>query len=177
MNKLRLLVTDECDRCCEGCCNKQIWPSGILEDLGHCLNYEMIMITGGEPLKFPHLLVELLYQMRRYADRRPIILYTAIKVEKSEFLQIMFYLDGLTFTIHDKAGWDDFIIINKWLTTNPRRLQKRVNIFRDVEIPEVPYVLSLYGWDVKFISWVDNCPIPEGETFLRLLYPFTSERL
>jgi hypothetical protein len=166
----------ECDRDCSGCCNKTTYPSGTFDDLGHGLSYEMVMITGGEPLKFPLQLFNLISQMKRYRWQVPIFLYTAIKTtQKSDFMQLMFILDGITFTIHDKRGWEDFMVIDSWLKTKTKPFTKRLNIFRNAPIAETPYILSLYDWDVKFITWVENCPLPKDEVFLKLPKLFTSE--
>ena len=74
--QLRLLVTDKCNRSCVGCCNKQ-WnlnelPIANMDELNM---YELIMITGGEPLLFDTQLRKLLTNLQSVSA--PKILYTA----------------------------------------------------------------------------------------------------
>ena len=47
--KLRLLVTEECNRHCPGCCNNN-WDLKSLSVCKSYRDYEQILITGGEPL-------------------------------------------------------------------------------------------------------------------------------
>ena len=52
VKKLRLLLLEECNRTCEGCCNKD-WDINKLETENSFDQYSLIMITGGEPLLVP----------------------------------------------------------------------------------------------------------------------------
>ena len=162
MKKLRLLVTEKCTRNCEGCCNKDLKPKGVLTSIQNWEEYYQIMITGGEPLLYPNELLAFLTKLsRKYFQ----ILYTAITLQdKRKMKEIFCLLDGVTFTIHDKRGIRDFIRLNKFLQRNSFGLHQRLNIFCDVQLPPI----NLYGWDVKFIEWIKNCPLPENEDFYKL---------
>ena len=175
MRTIRLLVTEKCTRNCEGCCNKDIKPEwGIkMEDvIDHC--DDLLLITGGEPLLFPEQLCVLLESLHQEQE---VILYTGIFPDEDPFMdQIIQMLDGITFTIHDERGVDEFIALQRYLNVMETGFavkqsirvfppKKRVNIFCDVKITKP---INFYGWDVKFIEWVKDCPLPKEETFLQL---------
>lgn len=187
MKKLRLLVTTKCKRNCEGCCNHDVKPSGVIhvfELLDHIKagTYNQIMITGGEPLLFPDLLMVYLqtimhticFKMKDPKLEPEVILYTSMipkHVDNEYLLSIFYLLDGITFTIHDKSGMEDFLRLQEILAMMHDQPKMRLNVFCDVPLSPV----NLYGWDVKFIKWIKNCPLPEGEEFLALDPLFTYE--
>ena len=171
--KLRLLVTNKCTRNCAGCCNNDVKPSGAIyiEDLKKIdwTIYEKILITGGEPLLFPKQTRDLILSIKKQDPASQITLYTAIfpVICWDDMVTIFENLDGVTFTIHDVDGIRSFIRLNKFWLDRPElntKISKRLNIFCDVPL----FPLNCYGWDVKFIEWIKNCPLPEDEIFLRL---------
>ena len=170
MKKLRLIVTEQCNRNCSECCNNDIKPTGELDDK-LLKSYHMILITGGEPFLFPNELFSFLQECMFCPSK--VILYTAIypEITSDELASILYLLDGITFTIHDKKGVDDFIKLNELIKNSKKmgkRLNKRVNIFTDVQLPPI----NLYGWNVKFIKWIKNCPLPKDEELLILNKPW-----
>ena len=66
MKKLRLLLTENCNRECKGCCNTD-WDIKNLPEISADEiineNFDLIMITGGEPLLYPHKLYQLLFKL------------------------------------------------------------------------------------------------------------------
>jgi len=172
--KLRLLVTEKCNRHCEGCCNKDIKPSQTIS-VNDISGYDTIMITGGEPMLFPNKLLHFLPSILKkgYPSSTQVFIYTAkfpspnTTEEEDDFYLIFSLLAGITFTIHDQEGIDDFINLNRFINDKILPFDtpyRRLNVFRDVKLP----VINLYGWDVKFVDWIKDCPIPEGEDFFRL---------
>ena len=173
MKTIRLLVTEKCTRNCEGCCNKDMKPEGsiTIEDL-YWYNTPLFLITGGEPLLFPEQLCKLL---ERTSGDIPVIIYTSIFDAESPFIhQIFQMIEGITFTIHDEQGIEQFLQLQYYLSlmesTHPPQCERlvprrRVNIFCDVQITKP---INFYGWDVKFIEWIKDCPLPANETFLQL---------
>ncbi len=171
--KLRLLVTKDCPRDCEGCCNKD-WDLDSLPVVDNFDKYDEIIITGGEPLSKnvrskTTALVD--YLQIWYPDKK-IIIYTADCFGLGHFLQ-MHDIGGITLTIHttEDLKWFDAVndkvlneVQNYPLVYNERSL--RLNIFKGVHIPEN---LDLSAWTVKDnIEWVKNCPLPEDEVFMKM---------
>ena len=77
MKKLRLLVTDKCNRNCEMCCNKnynlEALPRFNPIDIGE---YDEIILTGGEPLLLKENLLKYIEILKNINCNIPIYLYT-----------------------------------------------------------------------------------------------------
>ena len=111
MKKLRLILTPDCDRNCEGCCNKQLDFNKIrkIDPLQLYAQYPQIILTGGEPLLFPELLlnqIQLIRQLNRFAK---IILYTAYYKDPFKFAYFFNLVDGITCTLHEKKDTDFYL--------------------------------------------------------------------
>lgn len=152
MKILRLLLFSSCNRACPGCCNKQ-WDLDALPVGDGYAGYDQIILTGGEPMLNPSLVMQTIRDIRQESSAA-IILYTA-KPERLPF--VMPYLDGATVTLHEQADVAVFRALPKM------RGSLRVNVFAGVDIGPVP------GWKVKRnIEWIEDCPLPENEVFMRL---------
>ena len=55
--KLRLLLFEECDRDGPGCCNRD-WDLRSLPVCRDFTPYQVIMLTGGEPMLHPEIIRE-----------------------------------------------------------------------------------------------------------------------
>ena len=129
-------------------------------------NYEMIMITGGEPLLFPEKLKELINCIRR-DTHRPIYVYTAKMDDIQLFKNILYLTDGMTLTLHDAKDVKDFLALCEelyYLDIGGKSM--RLNVFNETEMRES---LIPYYWDYKYIDWIKDCPLPDGEDFRRCL--------
>ena len=94
--KLRLLLFEECDRDCPGCCNRD-WDLRSLPVCRDFTPYQGIMLTGGEPMLHPEIIREAVAEIRAQTQA-PIYLYTA-RTQGLDYL--MPILDGVTLTLHD----------------------------------------------------------------------------
>ena len=163
MRKLRLLLLSSCNRTCEGCCNQQ-WD---LESLPVCTDYsgyDEVMITGGEPmLSPPRILAAVRRIIREHKGRT--ILYTAKVDRVMEALIVLAAVEGMTVTLHEQSD------VTPWMTFRdeirrvfqeaPKSL--RLNVFAGIVLPE-----DVAGWVVKEnIEWIKDCPLPDGEEFMR----------
>lgn len=155
--KLRLLLFEECNRQCPGCCNRD-WN---LTDLDVCENYteyDLIMLTGGEPMLHPELIRQAVSEIRNETDA-PIILYTALVKGLEDIIPL---IDGVTVTLHDKNDIEPFLDF----ATDTEILENkllRLNVFKEVGSIDV-----LENWTVKdSIEWIKDCPLPKNEVFLR----------
>jgi len=61
---LRLLLFEACNRKCRMCCNKSL-DLQSLPVVQSFSEYELIMLTGGEPLLRPHVIAEAVGRIRQ----------------------------------------------------------------------------------------------------------------
>jgi len=168
MKKLRLLLTKECHRNCEGCCNKN-WDLASLPVCTSFQDYEEIMLTGGEPMSNP-ILIE--FTMIRIYEENPqakIYLYTA-DLRKVEWVYYLLEkLHGINVTLHEQSDVDDFIIFNSLLSLETKYFKSlRLNVFEGVDISTLDEQ-DLRGWKVRRnLKWIKDCPLPKDEVFMRL---------
>jgi len=175
LKKLRLLITEKCNRNCEGCCNKD-WDLNKLETISthgemvKFINYDEIILTGGEPMLFPDRVQEIAHTVRMLNHNIKVFMYTAKPNKKVIELLLSNFLDGITVTLHEQADVEAFkefasslklyLIMNR---TNVKTL--RLNIFAGIDISG----LNLINWKVKYnIKWLKNCPLPKDEIFMKL---------
>lgn len=155
--KLRLLLWEECNRNCPGCCNKD-WN---LETLPVCRDfspYDTVMLTGGEPMMCPPAVHNAVRTIRKDSDAE-IYVYTA-KVDNSAAISVLSAVDGMTVTLHTQVDVEPFLNFTRAVANIDRSL--RVNIFQGIEVDVPP------DWQIKRgMYWVKNCPLPEDEVFMR----------
>jgi hypothetical protein len=168
MKTLRLLLFDDCTRSCSGCCNKS-WDLDKLERETDFAPYDEIMLTGGEPMLRPDIIVRAMIQIFKTNIRAKIILYTAKVDDLKEMARVLNLLDGLTATLHEEKDLADFINLNNFLLDEKNQhLQDRsyrLNIFKEVNMPE----MNLSLWQIKNnIEWIPNCPLPINEVYKKL---------
>jgi hypothetical protein len=160
---LRLLVTENCNRNCPGCCNKD-WNLKALPVVRDFTGYRLIMLTGGEPLTVPFVLKSVISDIRKVVDT-PIVIYTAMMHKISLFHELLSYIDGVTLTIHEPEDIPDFMRLCDSLT--PAMLagkSMRLNIFKGC----TPDFIPSY-WKVRAdMEWMKDCPLPENEVFMQL---------
>lgn len=166
--KLRLLLFKDCNRGCPGCCNKD-WN---IENLPVCDNYrgyDIIMLTGGEPMLKPDVITDTIAKIRKQNTTAKIILYTAYTQPSPEFFAVLPLLDGLTLTLHSKWDVPSFYALDSVLVEKPYadRLSLRLNHFK--EVGDILDDTLSCNWQVKKdIEWIENCPLPDGEIFMKL---------
>lgn len=164
MKKLRLLVTESCNRSCAGCCNKQ-WDLKKLPIAKDFDGYDMIMVTGGEPLQ-PSKLAGTLDLLKRMSNLpAAVYVYTACA---ENVIPVLGWTDGVTLTLHEQADVAEFLKLNSFLLGRLayRGLSLRLNVFNEVALPAG---LDLSLWKVKLgIRWIEDCPLPADEEFARL---------
>lgn len=162
MKKLRLLITKECNRNCPGCCNKD-WN---LDELPICTSfegYDEVLLTGGEPyLVGINPFISLIHKIRSENNTCKIFVYSA----HSRIIDVLDYIDGLTFTLHDQKDVPLFDLLNLALYESDKEKSLRLNIFKGIKLPDD---IDLSFWKVKKdMEWIKNCPLPKDEVFMRL---------
>ena len=169
--KLRLLLFEQCNRSCKGCCNKQ-WDLKAIPKVTNpeeYADYGKVILTGGEPLLYPGIVVETIEEVRKHSNA-VIYLYTSCLYKPEMFRYILNLIDGICVTFHDKQ---DPLVFKKMIKKVSRELMDsksmRLNVFRGINIWETLDIEELKGWSIKEdIVWIDSCPLPENEVFKRL---------
>ena len=162
INKLRLILWPECNRNCEGCCNKD-WDVSNLQEISDYRDFDFIMLTGGEPMLNPGKVKQAIQEIRIQNFRAPIILYTASPC--FSLVRLLEILNGITVSLHDQKSVADFKkFLGMLRPEDTRNKSLRLNVFTGIDISE----LDLFEWVVKTdIEWIENCPLPPGETLRR----------
>lgn len=161
MKILRLLVTKECNHNCSGCCNKQ-WDLDKLPIITDFSEYDEIIITGGEPMLFGNSVKTLADSIRLLYPNIKLILYTT-KIHQAHWYCRQNF-DGITVTLHEQYDVEHFYNnYNLYFSAETLRL----NVFENVTIPtRYKKLFKKHGWIIKDnIKWIENCPLPENETF------------
>ena len=169
MRIARTIMTFDCQRDCDLCCNKyapmqRLMTPSSLEDLKA---YDQVLITGGEPMLYPRKAVELAKALREQNPMQTIYLYTALYSPYME--KILPYIDGVHFTIHypttraDLLGFYKFQdLIEGWNKSFRLYLEPRVNH---------PIAVVPSRWTrVEVKPWLQEheMKLPKGEVLLVL---------
>ena len=166
MNICRLILTEKCNRECPGCVNKQHNFNNYESwDWKRAVSWDQILITGGEPMLFPHEVIAFVKKLRGvygYSRHTNIYMYTASCVDQKMFLEILEWIHGYCLTLHTQDDVGAFERINSHLNlVGPYDKSMRLNVFRGVTLPNKPYPL----WNIKKdIVWLKDCPLPPDET-------------
>jgi len=141
----------------------------ICEDF---LPYDLIMLTGGEPMLHPDLINKAIDEIREKNPWAKLILYTADLSDPWLVAAILNGgLDGITITLHEQKDLGPFSAFLKELRDHPFWLKGdytpktlRLNVFKGIKgVAE-----KIRGWNIKRdIEWIKDCSLPEGETFMR----------
>lgn len=176
MKTLRLLVTENCNRNCDGCYNKQFDIPNLPEvsSLEELSQYDEIILTGGEPMLYPVATIALVSKIKVTYPKKTVYVYTADITNITQVMSLLNVSDGITVTLHEPKDLEDFYAFNKYLRlVIPAIKQKslRLNVFSDIKVDttwhDMDEVMSL--WKIKDnITWIKNCPLPENETFKKL---------
>ena len=167
--KLRLLLFEDCNRSCEGCCNKD-WD---LKNLPVCMDYspyDVIMLTGGEVMLDPMLVFKTIRAIRRANSKAKIYIYTAYLKDIGPMTGLLADADGLCVTLHEQADIDAWKQFGRYLYAPLPEKSLRLNIFKGVELSDEDIKkASVAEWVVKRdIEWIKDCPLPSDEVFMRL---------
>jgi len=165
MLKLRLLVTKDCDRDCEGCCNKE-YDLDALPKVDTFKGFSEILLTGGEPMLDPVQLAYIIGTARGSAHPATrLYLYTANVLDTLTTVSILGMIDGVTLTLHSEDDVSPFYRLQELIKLTPELQKKslRLNIFKEVKTPNI-----LPFWKARHnIEWIKDCPLPDGEVFKR----------
>lgn len=161
--KVRLLFTDDCNRKCKGCCNRN-WtgepPIGLTWQ--EVREFDEIYITGGEPMLYPKKLKKLIKKLKTKTNK--IFLYTAMPYPKKIFIDIMSFLDGASVTLHTSKDYFNFYCAQYYATPFEGK-SMRLNDFTNKKIK----FTNGAEWHHRPMTWIIDAPLPDGEIFAKLV--------
>jgi len=176
MKKLRLLITTKCHKNCDGCCNKD-WDLSGLPVCNDYSQYGVIMFTGGEPMLNIARTLKIALEIKEANPTAYLYVYTALMYPDWGLMSLLLrVIDGITLTIHDQRDANGFVFYHNKIYQETRLVSKvyslRLNVFKDcnlfpIEMP-VKETEVYDTWDVRDnIEWIKDCPLPDGEIFMR----------
>lgn len=102
--KARFLITLDCHRSCDGCCNsygKIMGYARNVSSLEELFDFDEIIITGGEPMLHGAETVKMIRNIKSMYPKKKIYLYTTLF--NNYVLDILPILDGIHYTLHYPA--------------------------------------------------------------------------
>ena len=174
----RVIVTYRCDRKCENCCNEHIRnvPEVQFEDL---LEYDEIVITGGEPMLIAPRVVEMVHRLQANGFTGNIYLYTAMfKRNHWAHKTLVKEVTGITYTLHFPVLREDVVQaydLNQYIRDNldNQNNSRADRLFYDSRcwlfMDEIMKgTQNANHWtEVRSLRWKDGeCPVPEHEELL-----------
>jgi len=158
MKSARIVITFKCLRKCAGCCNTYnsiMSHVQTLSDFNIIKEYDVIMITGGEPMLSARSVIEYVRLIRQYNSHCKIYLYTAYHNKSNEDLKwVLEYVDGIQYSLHAEAtpsDIDDFHAFQNCISSYP---EKSFRLFIDNKVPHTVNVLPRLWKRVEVKAWM-----------------------
>ena len=163
MRKLRLLLTLNCPRSCPGCCNNG-YDTDLIPVCVSYLSWDEIILTGGEPMLNPKKVLSVIEEIRESNPTAKIYMYTAT-YDIPDLGWVLYFLDGVTITLHNQDDVEKFQRLNEYLGDWDRKNRSiRLNVFKGVDCGIInPTNLTIK----KDVEWLDECHLPVNETLMK----------
>jgi hypothetical protein len=166
MNKVaRLITTLDCNRNCEYCCNKQegmIEQARRINDLSMLNGYDVVCITGGEPMLDPIRTKDFIRAIKLYYSKAKIYLYTALY--DRYIRKIIPLIDGIHYSIHRNLRPSDISRFEEFQNyifdcSDDKLFRLYIESGVDLAVPIIPCLWKR----IEVKPWMVNCPLPENE--------------
>jgi organic radical activating enzyme len=175
--KARVIITLDCPRNCENCCNKEnvFYQHKLLENKEKLLKYDVIMITGGEPMLIPDYVFRFVLWLKNENYKGKIYLYTALYNISlyAAYDSLLTLIDGIHFTVHYEATDKEIkelkelsenVITHTWDFSKPRCQSYRLAIDSRLYDKYDFSNINFSQWSViRKMHWMKECPLPKGE--------------
>lgn len=164
----RVIVTYRCDRHCPGCCNTQPQDVKTIHLIEELKDYEEIVVTGGEPLLEPELLIFFIKKLRKQNKNVKVFLYTAC-LDVQQYKKIAGEFDGITVTLHAECNDNDILKLkdlSEWISEDGiMRLFIDQRVYNKYDLSNI----DLSEWNViRKLEWKENCKPAPNEDLLFL---------
>ena len=153
----RLIITFECERQCPGCCNhyKSIMQHAKKAELKDLKDYEVVMLTGGEPmLDWKHTL-EIAKTLKAQNPQVKVYLYTAHHRFPSVLKTILEVVDGIQYSIHENASYGDYLDFHDFQHVIQQYPNKSFRLYIDPKGNDKPLAICPNLWKrVEVKAWL-----------------------
>lgn len=166
----RVIVTFRCNRKCPGCCNLNLPEYRKVHTDEELMEYQEIVITGGEPMLIPGKTLEFINRMWDKGYRGKMYLYTSLWNNKGISKEILKELDGFTFTLHAECSDTDIMALknlsNSGILQN-KDFSSRLVIDKRVYDRYDLSNINFSGWSViRKLEWKEKCDPAANEDLL-----------
>lgn len=160
MKKMKLLVTNKCDKKCEMCLNNKI-NTMSLPIAKSFKRFDEVTIVGGEPslLSFPELM-SIIHKIKKDNSLCKIFLHT-LKPSRS-IEKILRLLDGVTVSLQFKDDIDDFMSFALYIKSREKIFEEKIlklDIFKSIDLQRFDFANPVFHlWEINAnIGYFDNC--------------------
>ena len=165
---MRLLLFEDCNRQCKGCCN-QYYDLKNLPVETDFTGYREVILTGGEPMLKPQLVLETIKEIRAQNPQARIFMYTAKVDNALATIMLLRVLDGVTVTLHETEDVASLAFFAGVDSIGVQTGSRRLNVFKGVYISEGFKRVLQRTWAINDNKvWMQGDCLPEGEVFKRL---------
>jgi len=167
-NTARVIVTFDCNRKCPGCCNTKLPEYRVVLNNEELMEYQEIVITGGEPLLMPDKILFFIFSMREKGYQGKMYLYTSLWKENYIYKRILNSLDGFTFTLHAECTDTDISALKNLSNCGfPQTSDFSSRLIIDKRVYD-KYDLSNINFEkwniIRKLEWKEKCdPAPNEE--------------
>ena len=181
MRIARLIITWDCNRNCSYCCNtytRVMKQQRAVQDLSELLPYDVICITGGEPMLYPRRVVNIAKALRLQNQNVKLFVYTAepfagaVGLTRPFGLQeVLSVVDGMHLSLHGEATQYDVSAIREVQSFVLDHDLYKEKSFRLYIHPDVQHAITLEPrvWRrVELKPWLKEAEmeLPAGEELL-----------
>lgn len=167
----RVILTFRCNRACPGCCNGQLPEHRNIYKSDELMNYEELVLTGGEPMLFQEEVISLIDSLRQRGYTGKVYMYTSFWDDTLRSKVLLSKLDGFTFTLHAECTDKDIMALKalsacgvlKSHDTFHSRLIIDKRVYDRYDLSNI----DLREWDViRKLEWKESCDPAPNEDLL-----------
>lgn len=172
MKTARVIITFDCKRNCDGCCNTYtsvMQQAKWIDSIKPLREFDEICVTGGEPMLNPDKTIKFLLILMSESCTDQVYLYTALY--SPHIVRTWGLIKGIHYTIHYPAKRKDLWGFWKMQRILRKRLKKtgKLDSNRLYIDPRVTQKITVqyHLWkEVRNNPWIPEgkCPLPEHET-------------
>ncbi len=158
----RFITTLDCPNKCSYCCNTpEMINSAIkIKDLSALKDYDIVCITGGEPMLRWYDVISMSIQLKQQNHNVKIYLYTALSNHLHRTI-LKGGIDGVHFTLHIGQDTNDFYKTQQIAKEFPVSKSFRARIMSQTQ----HVLINTKVWSrLEIKPWIEHCPLPEHET-------------